>query len=125
MKSRTTFTLILLLLSATFVCAQKKHPEYEGTPEKDTRFTTFIKSNLGKIVHLKLSIANGEYVSEGYRGVQPYFERIKTSGIDYAYFLECKNNNDNLSPIEQCKDARWRSKSTEAAFYQDFLMLPE
>ena len=98
--------LLLIILSSISVSAQKRYPKFQGNPESDSNFVDFINSNLGKTVYLKLSVSDGEFVTEGYRGVQPYFEGRKTNGISYGFFLECKSD-ENLTPIEECKEVKW------------------
>ncbi len=100
--------LVLLVITALTlgVSGQHKIAKYVGEPKTDSKFVSFVKSNLGKTVYLKLSISDGEMISEGYKGVQPMFDGKKTSGIDYSFFLECPND-VSLTPIEECKSATW------------------
>jgi hypothetical protein len=74
-------------------------------------------------VYLKLSIADGDFVTNGYRGVQPYFEGRKTGGIVYSFFLECKSD-ENLTPIEECKEAAWKGNSDGSGIYRDISKFP-
>lgn len=108
MTSRKVFVLLLIILSSISIFAQKKYPKFQGNPESNSNFVNFIRSNLGKTVYLKLSISNGEFVTDGYRGVQPYFEGRKTNGISYSFFLECQSD-ENLTPIEECRQTKWNA----------------
>lgn len=104
--SRGCHFLLLIIFVASPALISAQHRKYVGSPATDSNFVSFIKKNLSKTVSLRLSISNGEMISEGYRGVQPMFEGKKTDGIDYSFFLECPSDPD-LTPIEECKGAAW------------------
>lgn len=113
MKYRVPFVFLVLMLCSVSVWSQKSYPKYLGKPETDSKFVNFIKRNSGRVVYLSLSIANGDFVVNGYRGVQPSFDGKKTGGIDYSFFLECESGS-NLTPIEECKGAAWKGGSGES-----------
>jgi hypothetical protein len=100
--------LIVMLFCVGFIYGQKKtgSARYTGSPETDKAFTTFISRNLGRVVYLNLTIRDTGWITDGYRGVQSYFEGAKTNGISYSYFLECDDGRDDTeSAISECGNA--------------------
>lgn len=113
---RKLFSCIVVILScigATYAQKKTGSGRYSGFPETDKAFTTFISRNLGRVVYLNLTIKDTGWVTDGYRGVQPYFEGAKTNGISYSYFLECDDGRDNTeNAIAECGDTVNWNEST-------------
>lgn len=99
-------SLLLILFCAAFAAAQSRTrtgpPKYTGTPETDKAFAQFITANLGRVVHLDLTINGTAWITDGYRGEQSMIYGAKLRGIDYSYFLECDQVPDAETAIAKC-----------------------
>lgn len=115
LTSKIAVCVIITLFCVSFTYTQKKATpaKYTGFPESDNVFTKFISGNLGRVVYLNLTIKDTGWITDGYRGVQPYFEGAKTNGISYSYFLECDDGRDNTeNAIAECGDTVNWNEST-------------
>jgi hypothetical protein len=81
MKRQIIFAVLIMALCLVSVEAQKSYPKYEGKPETDSKFVNFIKRNLGKTVYLKLSITDGDFVTNGYRGAGLSYKKFITFNV--------------------------------------------